>query len=80
MQKYIEAKRRARGGGKREKMQEVSRKMNAVAKKLGKWDPQATIRRFRDTNLKRRYVIAAGQVAVFVYVRVSLDTWRKTNR
>ena len=43
---------RARGGGKRKKMQEASRKMDALAKKLGKWDPQATIRKFRDTNLK----------------------------
>ena len=37
---------------KRKKMQEASRKMDALAKKLGKWDPQATIRKFRDTNLK----------------------------
>jgi len=53
VEKYIEAKRREREEEeKRKKMQEASRKMDALAKKLGKWDPQATIRRFRDTNLK----------------------------
>jgi hypothetical protein len=36
---------------KRKKMQEASRKMDALAKKLGKWNPHATIRKFRDTNL-----------------------------
>jgi metal-responsive CopG/Arc/MetJ family transcriptional regulator len=53
LEKYIEAKRRGREEEeKRRKMQEASRKMDALAKKLGKWDPQATIRKFRDTNLK----------------------------
>ena len=53
LEKYIEAKRREREEEeKRKKMQEASRKMDALAKKLGKWDPQATIRKFRDTNLK----------------------------
>lgn len=53
LEKYIAAKRREREEKeKRKKMQEASRKMDALAKKLGKWDPQATIRRFRDTNLK----------------------------
>jgi len=53
LEKYIEAKRRGREEEeKRKKMQEASRKMDALAKKLGKWDPQATIRKFRDTNLK----------------------------
>jgi hypothetical protein len=33
-------------------MQEASRKMDALAKKLGKWDAQKIIRKFRDTNLK----------------------------
>ena len=32
--------------------QEASRKMDALAKRLGKWDAQAIIRKFRDTNLK----------------------------
>ena len=53
LEKYIEAKRRGREEEeKRRKMQEASRKMDALAKKLGKWDPQATIRKFRATNLK----------------------------
>jgi hypothetical protein len=52
LEKYTEAKRREREEEKRKKMQEASRKMDALAKKLGKWNPQATIRNFRDTNLK----------------------------
>jgi metal-responsive CopG/Arc/MetJ family transcriptional regulator len=53
LEKYIEAKRREREEEeKRKKMQEASRKMDALAKKLGAWDPQETIRKFRDTNLK----------------------------
>lgn len=53
LQKYIEAKRREREEvEKRKKMQEASRKMDALAKKLGDWDPQTIIRKFRDTNLK----------------------------
>ena len=53
LEKYIEAKRREREEGeKRKKMREASRKMDALAKKLGDWDPQVTIRKFRDTNLK----------------------------
>lgn len=53
LEKYIEAKRREREEEeKRKKMQEASRKMDALAKKLGKWDPQTTIRKFRDSNLK----------------------------
>jgi len=53
LEKYIEAKRRGREEEeKRIKMQEASRKMDALAKKLGKWDPQSTIRKFRDSNLK----------------------------
>jgi hypothetical protein len=53
MSRMIEAKRRGRKEEeKRKKMQEASRKMDALAKKLGEWDPQATIRKFRDTNFK----------------------------
>jgi metal-responsive CopG/Arc/MetJ family transcriptional regulator len=53
LEKYIEAKRSEREEEeKRKKMQEACRKMDALAKKLGKGDPQATIRKFRDTNLK----------------------------
>jgi len=51
--KYLEGKRCEREEEeKRKKMQEASRRMDALAKKLGKWDPQATIRKLRDTNLK----------------------------
>jgi metal-responsive CopG/Arc/MetJ family transcriptional regulator len=53
LEKYIAAKRREREEEeKRKKMREASGKMDALAKKLGDWDPQATIRKFRDTNLK----------------------------
>ena len=53
LEKYIETKRREREEEeKRKKMHEASRKMDALAKKLGDWDAQATIRKFRDTNLK----------------------------
>ena len=53
LEKYIAGKRRQREDEeKRKKMQEASRKMDALAKKLGKWDPQATIRKFRESNLK----------------------------
>lgn len=53
LEKYIEARRQQREAEvKQKKMQEATRKMDALAKKLGKWDPQATIRKFRDTNLK----------------------------
>ena len=37
---------------KRKKMREASRKIDELAKKLGKWDATAIIRKFRDTNLK----------------------------
>jgi post-segregation antitoxin (ccd killing protein) len=53
VEKYIGSKRRGREDNKkRKKMQEASRKMAVLAKKLGNWDPQATIRKFRDGNLK----------------------------
>jgi metal-responsive CopG/Arc/MetJ family transcriptional regulator len=53
LEKYIEGKRRGRKEEeKRKKMQEASRKMDTLAKKLGKWDPQPIIRKFRDKNLK----------------------------
>jgi hypothetical protein len=32
-------------------MQETSLRMDALAKKLGKWDPQSIVRKFRDSNL-----------------------------
>ena len=49
----LEAKRReSEDKGERKKMQEASRKLDALAKRLGRWDAQAIIRKFRDTNLK----------------------------
>ena len=52
LEKYIEAKRREREGEEKRNMEKASHKIYALAKKLEKWDPQATIRNFRDTNLK----------------------------
>jgi len=53
LENYIEAKRQGREEEeKRKKMQEASRKMDALAKKLGKWDAQKIIRKFRDGNMK----------------------------
>jgi metal-responsive CopG/Arc/MetJ family transcriptional regulator len=53
VEKYIEAQRRAREEEqKRRTMQDACRRMDALAKKLEKWDPQATIRRFRDTYFR----------------------------
>jgi post-segregation antitoxin (ccd killing protein) len=53
LEKYIENKRRDREEQeKRKKMEDASRKMDALAKKLGKWDAQKIIRKFRDGNMK----------------------------
>jgi hypothetical protein len=53
LEKYIKSTRRERNEEKKpKKMAEACRKMEGLAKKLGKWNPQATIRKFRDTNLK----------------------------
>ena len=53
LEEYLRTKRMKREEEeKRKKMQEASRKMDALAKKLGAWDAQAMIRKFRDTNLK----------------------------
>ena len=54
VEKYIDAKRRDREEAqKRRKMLDAARRMDALAKKLGNWDPQATIRQFRNTRLNR---------------------------
>ena len=50
VEKYVEAKRRVREEQKQRKMQEACRKMDALAKKLGNWDPQARIQKFRDSS------------------------------
>ncbi len=53
LEEYLQAKREKREEEeKRKKMQQASRKIDALAKKLGDWDPQTTIRKFRDSNLK----------------------------
>jgi len=53
LEEYLQAKKRQREEQeKRKKMQEASRKMDTLAKKLGAWDAQAIIRRFRDSNVK----------------------------
>jgi len=45
-------KRRGKQKAKKlKKMRAASSKMDVLAKKLGKWDPQATIRKFRDRNM-----------------------------
>ena len=53
LEEYLQAKKRQREEQeKRKKMLEASRKMDTLAKKLGAWDAQAIIRRFRDSNVK----------------------------
>ena len=53
LEKYIEAKRPGREEEeKRQRMVDASRKMDALAKKLGKWDAQKIIRKFREGNMK----------------------------
>ena len=53
LEEYLRGKKRQREEQeKRKKMQEASRKMDALAKKLGAWDAQAIIRRLRDSNVK----------------------------
>ena len=52
LERYIEAKRSERDHDEdQNKMYEAARKMDALAEKLGNWNPQTTIRRFRDGNL-----------------------------
>ena len=53
LEEYLQAKKRQREEQeKRKKMQQASQKMDVLAKKLGAWDAQAIIRRFRDSNVK----------------------------
>lgn len=53
LEEYLQAKRMKREEEeKRKKMQDASHKIDALAKKLGDWDPEAIVRRFRDNNLK----------------------------
>jgi metal-responsive CopG/Arc/MetJ family transcriptional regulator len=51
LEKYIEARRSERDHrAKVNKMREAAHKMDALAEKLGEWNPYVTIRKFRDSN------------------------------
>ncbi len=53
LEEYLQAKREKREEEEKvKKMQGASRRIDALAKRLGNWDAQGTIRKFRDTNLK----------------------------
>ena len=53
LEEYLQAKRKKREEEEqRKEMKEASERMDRLAKKLGRWDAQAIIRKFRDTNLK----------------------------
>ena len=53
LEKYLHGKKKKREEEeKREEMKRASERMDRLAKKLGHWDAQAIIRKFRDTNLK----------------------------
>ena len=53
LEKYLEAKRREREEKEEQKrMKEACERMDRLATKLGRWDAQGIIRRFRDSNLK----------------------------
>jgi metal-responsive CopG/Arc/MetJ family transcriptional regulator len=53
LEEYLQVKRKKREEEeKRKEMKEASERMDRLAKKLGRWDAQAIIRKFRDTNLK----------------------------
>ena len=53
LEKYLEAKRREREEREEQKrMKEACERMDRLAAKLGRWDAQGIIRKFRDSNLK----------------------------
>jgi metal-responsive CopG/Arc/MetJ family transcriptional regulator len=53
IEEYLQVKRKRREEEARRKtMKEACERMDRLAKKLGRWDAQGTIRKFRDTNLK----------------------------
>jgi len=53
LEEYLHGKRKKREEEeKRKEMKRASERMDRLAKKLGHWDAQAIIRKFRDTNLK----------------------------
>jgi len=54
LKEYLEAHRRAREQAEvRRRMDEACQKMDALAEKLGDWDPVRIIRQFRDTRYGR---------------------------
>lgn len=54
LREYLEAQRRAREQAEaRKRMEEACKKMDALAEKLGDWDPVRIIREFRDTRYGR---------------------------
>lgn len=51
LKEYLEAQKRAREQAEaRRRMDEACKKMDALAEKLGDWDPVRIIRHFRDTR------------------------------
>ena len=53
LEEYLQLKRKRREEEERRKtMKESCERMDRLAKQLGRWDAQGTIRKFRDTNLK----------------------------
>jgi metal-responsive CopG/Arc/MetJ family transcriptional regulator len=53
LEEYLHTKKKQREEeARRKEMKNASERMDRLAKKLGRWDAQAIIRKFRDTNLK----------------------------
>jgi metal-responsive CopG/Arc/MetJ family transcriptional regulator len=53
LEMHIEAKRGDHGREeKQKKMHKATRKMDALAKKLGKWNAKKIIRKYRESDLK----------------------------
>jgi len=51
LKEYLEAQKRAREQAEaRRRMEEACKKMDALAERLGDWDPVRIIRHFRDTR------------------------------
>jgi len=55
LENYIEAKRRDRAHEEKQKeMDEAAHKIDALAKKMGNWNAQKIIRKYRRSNLKEK--------------------------
>lgn len=67
LREYVETRRRAREEAEaRRRVDEACKRMDALADKLGRWDPVKVIRRFRDTRsggdrAYRRYLTRRGR-------------------